>query len=80
MLLCAGVDTFSRWWRYPGYVAHLLGGEALHLQFPTRTIFEGVTVGINEGDRIGIVGRNGDGHPLKNSAGRELKVQRFAAK
>ena len=28
---------------------------------PTRTIFEGVTVGINEGDRIGIVGRNGDG-------------------
>ncbi|VEI22458.1 Uncharacterized ABC transporter ATP-binding protein YjjK [Rothia aeria] len=61
MLLYAGVDTFSRWWRYPGYVAHLLGGEALHLQFPTRTIFEGVTVGINEGDRIGIVGRNGDG-------------------
>ena len=25
--------------------------------------FEGVTVGINEGDRIGIVGRNGDGNP-----------------
>lgn len=42
-------------------VAHLLGGEALHIEFPTRTVFEGVTVGINEGDRIGIVGRNGDG-------------------
>ena len=42
-------------------VAHLLGGESLHLEFPTRTIFEGITVGLNEGDRIGIVGRNGDG-------------------
>lgn len=42
-------------------MAHLLGGEALHLEFPTRTIFEGITVGVNEGDRIGIVGRNGDG-------------------
>ncbi|MEX3611288.1 ABC-F family ATP-binding cassette domain-containing protein [Rothia sp. LK2588] len=42
-------------------MAHLLGGENLHLEFPTRTIFEGITVGVNEGDRIGIVGRNGDG-------------------
>ncbi len=42
-------------------MAHLLGGESLHLEFPTRTIFEGITVGLNEGDRIGIVGRNGDG-------------------
>lgn len=42
-------------------VAHLLGGEELHIEFPTRTIFEGITVGLNEGDRIGIVGRNGDG-------------------
>ena len=42
-------------------MAHLLGGEELHIEFPTRTVFEGVTVGVNEGDRIGIVGRNGDG-------------------
>lgn len=42
-------------------MAHLLGGEALHLEFPTRTVFEGITVGLNEGNRIGIVGRNGDG-------------------
>lgn len=42
-------------------MAHLLGGENLHIEFPTRTVFEGVTVGLNEGDRIGIVGRNGDG-------------------
>lgn len=42
-------------------MAHLLGGENLHVSFPTRTVFDGVTVGVNEGDRIGIVGRNGDG-------------------
>ncbi|MBK5238056.1 MAG: ABC-F family ATP-binding cassette domain-containing protein, partial [Actinomycetales bacterium] len=42
-------------------MAHLLGGENLHLEYPTRVIFDGVTVGINDGDRIGVVGRNGDG-------------------
>ena len=42
-------------------MAHLLGAEALHLEYPTRVIFDSVTVGINEGDRIGVVGRNGDG-------------------
>jgi len=44
-----------------GAVAHLLGAEALHLQYPTQVVFDAVTVGVNEGDRIGIVGRNGDG-------------------
>jgi ATPase subunit of ABC transporter with duplicated ATPase domains len=42
-------------------VAHLLGAEALHLDYPTRVVFDCVTLGIDEGDRIGIVGRNGDG-------------------
>lgn len=42
-------------------MAHLLGGESLHLEFPTKVVFGSVTVGISEGDRIGIVGRNGDG-------------------
>ncbi|MFF1573693.1 ABC-F family ATP-binding cassette domain-containing protein [Leifsonia sp. NPDC058292] len=42
-------------------MAHLLGAESLHLEYPTRVIFDSVTVGINEGDRIGVVGRNGDG-------------------
>jgi ATP-binding cassette subfamily F protein uup len=53
-------------------MAHLLGAEKLHLEFPTRVIFEGVTVGINNGDRIGIVGRNGDGKStlMKILAGR----------
>ncbi|HEV7811825.1 MAG TPA: ABC-F family ATP-binding cassette domain-containing protein [Leifsonia sp.] len=42
-------------------MAHLLGAESLHLEYPTRVIFDSVTVGINEGDRVGVVGRNGDG-------------------
>ncbi|RZU65952.1 ATPase subunit of ABC transporter with duplicated ATPase domains [Microterricola gilva] len=42
-------------------MAHMLGAERLHLEFPTRVIFDEVTVGLNEGDRVGIVGRNGDG-------------------
>lgn len=42
-------------------MAHLLGGEALHLSFPTKNVFDAVTVGLNEGDRVGVVGRNGDG-------------------
>ena len=42
-------------------MAHLLGAEALHLEYPTQVVFDSVTVGVNEGARIGIVGRNGDG-------------------
>jgi ATP-binding cassette subfamily F protein uup len=42
-------------------VAHLLGAEAIHLEYPARVVFESTTVGVNDGDRIGIVGRNGDG-------------------
>jgi ABC transport system ATP-binding/permease protein len=42
-------------------VAHLLGAENLRLEFPTRVVFDGVSLGIDEGDRIGVVGRNGDG-------------------
>jgi ATPase subunit of ABC transporter with duplicated ATPase domains len=42
-------------------VAHLLGAEALHLQYPTGVVFDSVSLGVNEGARIGVVGRNGDG-------------------
>ncbi|MSZ95779.1 MAG: ATP-binding cassette domain-containing protein, partial [Actinobacteria bacterium] len=42
-------------------MAHLLGAETISLEFPTKPVFENVTVGLNEGDRIGVVGRNGDG-------------------
>ncbi len=39
----------------------LLGGEALRLSFPTRRVLDGVSLGLADGDRIGVVGRNGDG-------------------
>ncbi|WP_127794012.1 ABC-F family ATP-binding cassette domain-containing protein [Agromyces sp. LHK192] len=53
-------------------MAHLLGAERLHLEFPTRVVFHEVTLGLDEGHRVGIVGRNGDGKStlLKLLAGR----------
>ncbi len=42
-------------------MAHLLGAEALHLRYPTGVVLDSVTLGVNDGARIGIVGRNGDG-------------------
>ncbi len=39
----------------------MLGAESVHLEFPTRVVLDSVTLGLNEGDRIGVVGRNGDG-------------------
>lgn len=38
-----------------------LGLEHISLEFATKTIFKDVTQGVFEGDRIGIVGKNGDG-------------------
>lgn len=40
---------------------HLLGAEDLRLAYPNRVVLESVTLGIETGDRIGVVGRNGDG-------------------
>ncbi|MEY4078701.1 MAG: hypothetical protein RIS80_470 [Actinomycetota bacterium] len=42
-------------------MAHLLGVENIVVSFPTKDVFDDITVGINDGDRIGVVGRNGDG-------------------
>jgi ATP-binding cassette subfamily F protein uup len=42
-------------------LAHLLGAENLSISFGTRTVLDSVSLGLNEGDRIGMVGRNGDG-------------------
>lgn len=42
-------------------MAHLLGAEAVRLEYPTQLVFDSVTLGVNDGARIGIVGRNGDG-------------------
>ncbi len=42
-------------------MAFMLGCEKVAVEFPTKTVFESVSLGVDEGDRIGIVGRNGDG-------------------
>jgi ATP-binding cassette subfamily F protein uup len=42
-------------------MAHLLGAEKIHVALPDRVLLDAVTLGIEDGDRIGVVGRNGDG-------------------
>ncbi|MET1033702.1 MAG: ABC-F family ATP-binding cassette domain-containing protein [Arthrobacter sp.] len=42
-------------------MAHLLGAENVAVAFATRTVLDGLSLGLEEGDRIGMVGRNGDG-------------------
>lgn len=42
-------------------MAHLLGAENIGISFGTRTVLDSVSIGVDEGDRIGLVGRNGDG-------------------
>ena len=42
-------------------MAFLFGCENVHLEYPTKTIFNSLSLGVNDGDCIGVVGRNGDG-------------------
>jgi ATPase subunit of ABC transporter with duplicated ATPase domains len=38
-----------------------LGAEKIRLSFATTEVFQDLTIGVQDGDRIGIVGKNGDG-------------------
>ena len=53
-------------------MAHLLGVESAHVDFGMGTVLGSVTLGLQDGDRIGIVGANGAGKStlLKILAGR----------
>ena len=42
-------------------MAFLFGCENVHLEYPTKVIFDSLSIGVNDGDCIGVVGRNGDG-------------------
>lgn len=42
-------------------MAFLLGCEKVRVEFPTKTVFTELSLGVDEGARIGIVGKNGDG-------------------
>src|SRR5947207_8882936 len=41
--------------------ANLVNAEVIDKVYGTRTLLDGVSLGVSEGDRIGVVGRNGDG-------------------
>ncbi|GHC64304.1 ABC-F family ATP-binding cassette domain-containing protein [Streptomyces cinnamoneus] len=41
--------------------ANLVNLEAVEKVYGTRALLDGISLGVNEGDRIGVVGRNGDG-------------------
>lgn len=42
-------------------MAFLLGTEKVTVDYPSKTVLQDVSLGVDTGDRIGIVGRNGDG-------------------
>jgi len=42
-------------------MAHLLGAEALDIVVGSRPLFRGLTLGLEDGARVGVVGRNGAG-------------------
>lgn len=42
-------------------MAILLSCKDVSVEFPSKKIFEGLTLGVHDGDRIGIVGKNGEG-------------------
>ncbi|HEY6796582.1 MAG TPA: ABC-F family ATP-binding cassette domain-containing protein [Kineosporiaceae bacterium] len=42
-------------------MGHLLNAQAVRVAHPARTLLDGVSLGLDDGDRIGVVGRNGDG-------------------
>ncbi|ADG73775.1 ABC transporter related protein [Cellulomonas flavigena DSM 20109] len=52
---------------------HLLGADRVHLTLGTRTLLDGVSLGVDDGQRIGVVGPNGAGKStlLRVLAGRQ---------
>src|ERR671933_2362772 len=42
-------------------MAHLLNAEGVAVAFAARRLLDGVSLGLDDGDRVGVVGRNGDG-------------------
>ncbi len=52
-------------------ISAIAGGKDLHVKFGTQVVLDGATLSLHEGDRIGMVGRNGSGKStfLKIAAG-----------
>src|SRR3954447_19219653 len=52
----AGPATYDR-----RLMANLINLERVTVGFGTRTLLDGVSLGVDDGDAIGVVGSNGDG-------------------
>ncbi len=66
-------------------MAYLVGCEQVELEFMASPVFTGLSLGVNSGDRIGVVGRNGDGKSsllrvlsgeIEPDAGRVVRTKR----
>ena len=55
----------------PGNVSAIAGGKDLSIKFGVQSVLDAATLSVHEGDRIGLVGRNGCGKStfLKIAAG-----------
>src|SRR5579875_138874 len=42
-------------------MAHLLGAERIRAEVPNRVVLDDISLGLETGDRIGVVGHNGEG-------------------
>ena len=42
-------------------MAHLVGAERIRFEVPTKVVLDELSIGLETGDRIGVVGRNGEG-------------------
>ncbi|MCU1474069.1 ABC-F family ATP-binding cassette domain-containing protein [Amnibacterium sp.] len=42
-------------------MAHLIGAERIRIEVPSRVVLDDLSLGLETGDRIGVVGRNGEG-------------------
>ncbi len=42
-------------------MAHLIGAERIRFEVPTKVVLDELSLGLESGDRIGVVGRNGEG-------------------
>ena len=45
-------------------MANLINVERATVGYGTRTLLDGISLGVDDGDAIGVVGRNGDGKTL----------------
>ena len=42
-------------------MVNLINAERVTVSYGTRTLLNAVSLGVDEGDAVGVVGRNGDG-------------------